>query len=372
MNTSTTFSFFFFIYFIFYFYFFFIFQVQALDRCIRGESDPEETVADSCRLPGLRVLPVYRPGDAIRGNVILTLSNPIKADSLSINFLGECVLSIRAYNKFGQHDETERETYLHKSLSLWQKSKQADQSEDSAALLVSGSTDDVALTPGTHTFPFDFALPDGAPQSMCNLCPSEKCYAVYRLKAKLVSGKSLAKRKVVTHKGIWVEKPFNIAANPDDLVPVVVEETIDTGLLFKSAKINIKCTVPRKAFVKGEAIPLKLEIDNQSTLKIDKVVAFLHLTGHFKLDSAARKDIDVRGKKTTCLDVAPGQMTTLDLQLPWKFAAGSLDVNLLPTGCLDGWKRVSLQYNITVKAKRNGMHRNLLLNIPLTIGNISK
>ena len=59
----------------------------------------------------------------------------------------------------------------------------------------------------------------------------------------------------------------------------------------------------------------------------------------------------------------------LDWLLPWDFSGCSLDGNLMPTGTLTDCKLIDIKYDLIVKVKRAGLHRNMELQIPIFIGN---
>ena len=355
-----------------------------MDRAIHDTSKNQERM-DHYKPPNVgehgtslyiphRVLPIYHPGDVVKGQINLKVKDALKADILSINLLGECVVNVRLRNKFGPYDETQREPYINKTSVIWQKVYPGTStSEEVSSLLGESATSDGVLSKGIYMYPYKFTIPRTTSSSIPNLCPGKAnyCYVIYRLKAKLTSGKGLGKREVVTHKGLWVDKTQDIALLPDFDIPIVAEETLDTGFLLKTSKIGVKCTIPRKAYARRASIPIKLEIDNNTTLKLDKITAFVCLQGLFRLSDSAvalQKEIEVPGKKTSTLDLAPGSIT-LDWQLPWDFSESSVDGNLVPAGPLDVCKLIDVKYFVNVKVKRKGLHRNLELQIPIYIGN---
>ena len=59
----------------------------------------------------------------------------------------------------------------------------------------------------------------------------------------------------------------------------------------------------------------------------------------------------------------------LEWLLPWDFSGCSMDGNLMPTGTLDDCKLIDIKYEVIVKVKRSGLHRDMELQIPIYIGN---
>ena len=328
-----------------------------------------DTFDTSLDLPR-RVLPMYAPGDVVTGHVVVRLKKPLKAEAVTVNFLGEAISNVKTYDKYAYFDESHRETYANDHCVLWQRT----------GLDIAGKDDKPEtgemIPAGDHRFPFTFTIPMETSQSTPNLLPScqRSCYVVYRLKAMIAteSVEEEGQGDIVTHKGLWVEKPFDIAEDPDNLVPFTDEETLDTGVIFKSGSISIKATLPRRGFVRGEEIPLTLEIDNQTLGDIDRVSACIAMHGvfrYFPTKLSATRSIKICSAKKQIRNVSETSQTILDWKLAWDFTGASVDGNLLPTGTLDDCKLIDVKYDVLVKVKRAGMHRNMHLEIPLVIGN---
>ena len=67
---------------------------------------------------------------------------------------------------------------------------------------------------------------------------------------------------IVASRGIWVPREWDIAQIPEYLSPVTAEEIINTGVLRRSGRITCRAALERKAFVRGENIKCRLEIEN--------------------------------------------------------------------------------------------------------------
>jgi hypothetical protein len=341
------------------------------DELFNADFETFETPLDLPR----RVLPIYKPGDVVKGYVNLKLKEAVKADSLTLNFLGAGVVNIRIYHKHGYYDDTRHEKYVDDTKTLWMKTGLKPEKEEEFSSLVSDAPQSGDVLPaGNHRWPFEFTIPHVTSQSTPNLHPSSAhyCFVIYRIKAKLDSGKALGRGDVVTHKGLWVEKLYDIASDPENLLPVTQEEVLDTGIIFKSGKISIRATLPRKAFKKGEHIPLELIIDNQTSGKIDKVTAYIAMHGKFRLSDSrctCSKSLNVKGAKQTVENVSAGMAPSKNWTLAWDFSGSSVDSNLMPTGTLDDCKLIEVKYDVVVKVKRSGLHRNMELHLPIYVGN---
>jgi hypothetical protein len=272
-----------------------------------------EVYRTSLALPR-RVLPFYLPGELVRGHVYLKLNAPTPACSIQVNLRGQGVVNVKTYDKYAYFDECHRETYIDESFLLWRK-KGSEEEGDRwfEGLHCDSPQAGDLLEAGTYRWPFQFRIPMETSQSTPNLLPTSQrsCYVIYRLKGKLESGTSLDYGAIVTHKGLWVEKPHDVAALwPDKLVPVTVEEVLDTGVIFKSGHVSVKATLPRTAFVKGEDVPVTLEIANNTSGTIDRVAAYISMHGHFKFyDSkfSASRSINVKSAKKKIANVSAGE-----------------------------------------------------------------
>ena len=70
--------------------------------------------------------------------------------------------------------------------------------------------------------------------------------------------------------------------------------------------------------------------------------------------------------QVTCDPVAGDAVSVQNLELPLEFM--DIDNNLIPSGTLDDCGLIDVKYEIVIKLKRKGLHRNMELKIPVTIG----
>ena len=317
-----------------------------------------------------RVLPVYKPGEVVKGHVNLKLKEAVQTDALTVNFLGAGVVNIRIYNQYGYMDKTNYEKYVDETKTLWSKTgNETEKGEFSSMLVNDRPRTGKEIPAGSYIWPFEFTIPHETSQSTPNLIPSSVnyCYVVYRLQAQIGSEKS-----EVASKGLWIEKSYDIAEDPDNLLPETQEEVLDTGLIFKSGKLSVQATIPRKAFIRGENIPLELVINNQTSGTINKVTACIVMHGKCRLSESrftCSKSINVKGAKQEMQNVSSGMAPVINWDLSWDFSGSSVDSNLMPTGTLDDCKLIDIQYDVLVEVKRSGLHRNMELQIPLFVGN---
>ena len=328
-----------------------------------------------------RVLPVYKQGDPVAGELVLKLNKELPAEKLNINFNGQATVNMRIYHRYGYYDASEQEKFVDEDISVWKKAEGNDMNSplgninDNIQLLSVSSEPATSsvLNCGLHKFRFEFTVPQDAPQSVPPLLPSTTNYAylMYRLKATIDKGKHFGRGSIVTHKGMWIKREVDIASEKSNLEPVASENTLDTGV-FKSGKVVVRASLPRAGFVKGDTIPLSLEIENQSKSEIVSVSARIKMGGKAKVGfsrMACSHTIKVKSKKICDGPIGVGLNPTYNWQLPWDFKDSSVDGSLLPVGHMDDSKLIDIKYHVVIKVKRHKLHRNLELQVPIEIGN---
>ena len=269
---------------------------------------------------------------------------------------------------------------MKESKTVWQKVDGGrDDLSDKFALISTKDTplESKLLPAGKHKFTFEFSLPSDCPGSTPNLIPSHwinYAYVLYRIKAKIDSGKTFTKDPVA-YKGLWVDQKMDIASDVDDMSPFTVDEGLDSGIAFwKGGRVSCTAKLPRRAFVRGEEIPLTLQIENQASEKISEVIAQVRLRGKSRTGTGkltCTHSIDLKGKKVKEGEIAGSQSRVIEMKVPLDFSESAIDNNLIPAGTLSDCPLIDVRYELTIKVKRPGMHRNIEIAIPIKIGNVN-
>ncbi len=320
-----------------------------------------------------RLLPVYKPGDLVRGQLILELTDKIEAEKLRITFKGRALVRIRVYHPRGFYDDYGEEFYVQEETVFWHKADGKDVTDQFALLSTFSLPPSSYIPPGNHRFPFEYVIPADARGSVPDLINSysDFGYLGYRLKALIDQGKTFHRGNIVTCKGIWVEKSFDIAKVPDEMTPITCEETLMTGFLVKSGKIGLKATLPRRAYIRGETIPVTLDIENINKIPIDSISARVCLHGKMRAGTGPLRPCRSLSTKSVKVDgesIPADTIRRIQLELPLDFNDSYVDSNLVPAGTLDDCKLLDVHYEIIIKGKRKGVHRDMELNIPITLG----
>ncbi len=227
------------------------------------------------------------------------------------------------------------------------------------------------LQAGLSKFPFQFTIPTTARSS----CPpvvescSDFAHVLYRLKAVIDKGGHFRHGKVVCGHAIWVQEEYDIATVPDLLLPVAAVEHHATGLVHHG-HVTCRAMLPRRAYVRGDVIPLSLHVDNSDHVDITAVTARVLLAGSVHPEPQSPgiyRSVHLKSEKVRHIGVPAGHIKDFSMPLPLKFQ--DLDENLMPTGRLDECRMIRIRYEIVVKLKRKGLHRHMELKIPIIVGN---
>ena len=70
-------------------------------------------------------------------------------------------------------------------------------------------------------------------------------------------------------------------------------------------------------------------------------------------------------------EIADSQSKVIQMKVPLDFSESAIDSNLIPAGTLSDCPLIDVRYELTIKVKRPGMHRNIEMNIPIKIGSVN-
>ena len=232
------------------------------------------------------------------------------------------------------------------------------------------------LTRGEHRLPFEFLLPKDCPGSTPDLLPPEEkeyAYVGYRLKAMITQSKepehnNRQKDDIVVHRGLWVERCVHMSdIDANFAKPYMKTVAMDTGVISKG-KVSCILKLSKRTFIRGEKIPLTLEIKNEDKFDI------LHIKCQVKLKGKARSSIDkhqlvkhfaLKGSKVKDSGVAAGEQEEKHMNI--LLDVTNADVNLLPLSDFYASGLLEVNYFIHVVLKRQGVHRNISLDTPIKV-----
>ncbi len=338
--------------------------LQWLDNIFTATDNPSEHSFDNSYK---RHVAFFRPGDRIKGHVILRLHAPLKVASIRIACQGKA-----SYHQIGSMQEDT----LSQEINLWHSSINEAQG------LLDGGNSWGNQTRGEYTFPFEFTLPTSIIGSMPNLIFTkaksgklqDHAYNLYRLKATIYqTDPTQADDKrvdTVIFKPFWLDEV--LLSNYNDQQ---VEESgaFKLGNPFGSSFIKYKVSIPKQLFARTDTIPLDISIENNSDYDIQNISAYVALkisigrTESFKKPTIKRLSLGVDGNS-----IPSHSSSQMSLHVPLDFRWTLIDTNLLPASSTrksQVFEKVS--YKLIVNLHRDVVlekYRRLCIEIPLTVG----
>ena len=190
--------------------------------------------------------PYYYPGSVVKGSVLVSADKPKQYVKISIEILGFARAKWTESNGSRTYTLIENTLrYIEQKCVLWSRERSP-----------TGN-----LPAGEHSFPFSVQLPYQAP-------PSFKSFTgkiVYQMEAK-ITPRSLF--NINSHAKVTLDVRSHIPSicmRPKD-------EELDSRLTFcccyNFGQVIVNCSIPRSGYVTQEAIPISMEIDNQSNKNI--------------------------------------------------------------------------------------------------------
>ncbi|XP_015276649.1 PREDICTED: arrestin domain-containing protein 1 isoform X2 [Gekko japonicus] len=269
---------------------------------------------------------VYSPGEPLSGVVTVRVSGSLQYRAIKVLCTGSCGVS----SKMNDTAWTVEEQYFNITLTVADKG---------------------FLSPGEHTFPFQFMLPASAPTSFEG--PFGK--VTHQIKAVIDTPRFAKGHKC--HKVFYVLCPLNLNDIPEIEHPNIASVTKKFNYKFvKTGNVVLTATTDQKGYVVGQVIHLQTEIENKSGRDTSTIVASLIQKVAYK---AKRWIYDLR----TIAEVEGSAVKG------WKHAEWKEQVLVpaLPQSLLQGCSLIHIDYYIQVALKSPAVS----ITLPIYIGNIS-
>ena len=152
-----------------------------------------------------------------------------------------------------------------------------------------------------------------------------------------------------------------------------MQESYKPGIIFKSGEVRSIARLPSRAYIRGQTINFKLEVENRTSCEIAEVTACIVLAGQIRSGRGRlcheQQDVRVKSRQQTYGSIAANDIATISCELPQDFSELSIDNNLMPCGTTrDYCKLIDFKYQIEVKLVRKGFKRNVNMKTPITVG----
>ena len=194
---------------------------------------------------------VHYSGNTVTGNLLLDVNKPKSYKRITIQFTGKCSTSLTSRRNSESADKDKdnisAEAYVDLATTLWN-------SQD----FPGGK-----LTPGQHSWPFSFVIPQTAPSSFEGSFGSIR----YTLEGRIVTGSN--KSSHVVEARVPVQQ-LVVYTDPALLRPQhqTVTKRMGGGLCCASQPIVLRAVVPRTSFYIGDSFKLQVSLENGSSLRI--------------------------------------------------------------------------------------------------------
>ncbi|KAJ8718686.1 hypothetical protein PYW08_002923 [Mythimna loreyi] len=204
---------------------------------------------------------VYYAGQVVSGSIQFKLDHPLTFSVIYIQFLGEANVSwteteIQKVGNVRNHRIVKyegKEEYFNHTITL------------------AGGIGTSTLPVGNQVIPFKFQVPFTAPSTF----KGEQGKISYSMTAHLVTPENIHAHAVIT-KDFEVVAPFDLNTGSDRIKePIQLEFEEMYGcdcFCFSSNPATIRVRLPVSGYCPGQAIPVSIEVDNESSVEITKMI----------------------------------------------------------------------------------------------------
>lgn len=223
----------------------------------------------------------------------------------------------------------------------------------------------IKLDSGTHTYDFTFQLPDKLPASF------EASLGHIRYHVEVLIEAPFPIPKEFQHQ-FTVVADVNLNDLPEVKVPCKCEEVQTFCCCYgclccifcPTDPLTVSVALPYAGFCKGQNIPVVIDFDNQSDIEVlwtkvnlNRITQFTFNTPKLKTKTETEKVLEV------LLEGVPENGTKrIEKNIPLP--------QVLMCSTLDQCKTIQISYELIFEFEARGMHMNIYMTIPVTIGTI--
>jgi len=291
----------------------------------------------------------YYAGTNVTGRLQFTLDKPKKIRAIIIKFTGLAKTSWTETESVRQNDgNTANENMTFTAEEEYFSNKYN---------LAGGPNSEIEIPAGDHTYPFSTTLPPLLPSSF----EGEHGNIRYTVKATLDRPWKFDQN---VEKVFTVVTPVDLNYNVKAKEPVKLEiEKSFCCCWCKSGPLTLVVNLPYSGFVPGQHIPVTLEVDNASNIRVDNVVVRLQKVLSWKAREPKTKE---REDNVEIVKVSLGAVETNSSQTYTQ----ELSVPVMPPCNLDQCSIIHCKYTLQVTAEVSGCHSNLYGEVPIFLGTV--
>ena len=188
---------------------------------------------------------IFLATEAVTGVVVLRTSEPVKARKLELKIIGRAKTAFWHPRIQANYLYTISTRYLKIEQNLWESPDESNK-----------------LPPGNYEYPFSFVIPENAPANRMGNYGTIRYYVKATLNIPWGLDKSV-------YDGFTV-CPY-IDLNLDTKLAMPVISAVQKTSLFSSKAVNLSISMPKMGYVCGESIPLRVEINNESSSEVTSI-----------------------------------------------------------------------------------------------------
>ncbi|KAK7870800.1 hypothetical protein R5R35_005463 [Gryllus longicercus] len=277
----------------------------------------------------------YFAGQHVTGKVVIELLKEKKIRAVDLKLCGEAKVKWSESTSDGTTYYRNNDVYLKNSVTL-----------------EGGTSSNISLPPGTHSYPFRLILPLDLPSSF----ESKHGHVRYTAMAAIRrSGRFDHHCK----SAFTVICPLDLNNEPGVQEPVQNKE--EKRLFFGlGSPIRLEVSLPFSGYVPGQKCEADFEFENRTTNNVS-LTAYIVQMIQLKAKGYGKK-IE---RNTICIKPI-GEFSS---QNSMKSCVG-LQIPVVPNSYLRNCKFIDISYMFEIKGRVSGMHRNMCVSIPIVIGSI--
>jgi hypothetical protein len=217
--------------------------------------------------------------------------------------------------------------------------------------------DQQELPVGLHTFNFSFQLPHNIPSTFSNLFGK----ILYEIKVEI-------ERKLKFNYSF--KFPFTVMSHLDlncesgEIGQPLRGEVFKKFYLGFGSPLTLSAQIPFRGYVAGQNLTICVKVVNESTVAVEEIFLELRRLCTFKADfSISTKNYSHLLVKGSSNGVGVAEKSSTEFNF-------DLEIPPVEATNIRFSKYVLVNYGIVIIAKPRGAHRDVFLNIPITIGTI--
>ncbi|KAJ4443542.1 hypothetical protein ANN_05215 [Periplaneta americana] len=290
----------------------------------------------------------YYSGQTVSGRLVVALDSPKNLRSIIIKFKGEAECKWEETRTVERDGKSETETDYYRGYELYFENR---------VKVFGGSNETETLPAGEYCYQFNMILPNNLPSSF----EGKYGYIRYTVKATLdrpwkFDHDVKAAFTVLSH--------VDLNSDPQNREPFKAEDSkMFCCCCCESGPLTLATHLPTRGFVPGQSIPMTIEVDNASNVRIYGVSCELIKIVTYYSQHPRRSKEDRVTVTSMNLDGAVEENGS-------KTWCKKMDIPPLPPSQLRECSVIDLEYSLKIKAKPEGMHNDLKNSFRITIGTI--